>query len=201
MFTGIITHLGEITELNFNKKNDLLLEISTAQKITRDLAIGCSIACNGICLTLVSKKIVAKKTSLTFQASKETCEKTTIGGWKVGQIINLEFALRACDELGGHMVLGHVDACAKITEISPVKDSLKFTFAAPTNLMPFIAKKGSVTLDGISLTVNEVKKNHFSINAIPHTLENTSLKNAQVGKLVNLEIDALARYVKNFLQK
>jgi riboflavin synthase len=99
------------------------------------------------------------------------------------------------------MVLGHVDACAKITEISKVKDSQKFTFVAPKELMPFIAKKGSVTLDGISLTVNEVKKNCFSINAISHTIENTSLKNAKVEDLVNLEIDALARYVKNFLQK
>jgi riboflavin synthase len=201
MFTGIITHLGEISKLTFNEKNDLLLEISTAQKITRDLALGCSIACNGICLTLVSKKISEEKTSLTFQASKETCDKTTIGTWKVGQIINLEFALRVGDELGGHMVLGHVDACAKITEISKVKDSQKFTFVAPKELMPFIAKKGSVTLDGISLTVNEVKKNCFSINAISHTIENTSLKNAKVEDLVNLEIDALARYVKNFLQK
>ncbi|MBU6141013.1 MAG: riboflavin synthase [Proteobacteria bacterium] len=191
MFTGIITHQGKVEELKQNSKKDLLLKIFVAKKINRKLTIGCSIACNGICLTLISQQ----KNTLSFQASKETCDKTTLAKWKIGQEINLEFALRAGDELGGHLVSGHVDATAKIKKIESVKDSKKFTFEAPKDLMKFIASKGSVTLDGISLTVNEVTKNLFCVNLIPHTIANTAFKNAAVGDLVNLEIDTIARYV------
>lgn len=190
MFTGIIAQLGKVTELKQNSKKDLLLKISVAGKINRKLTIGCSIACNGICLTLVEQK----KNILTFQASKATRDKTTLAKWKIGHIINLEFALRVGDELGGHLVLGHVDATAKIKKIEAVNDSKKFTFEAPKNLMKFIASKGSVTLDGTSLTVNEVKKNLFSVNLILHTITNTTFSNAIVGDLVNLEIDTIARY-------
>ncbi len=196
MFTGIITNLGTVESLTHNSKKDLLLKISTTKiNSKRTLEIGCSIACNGICLTLIEKKTQAKQTIFSFQASAETCAKTTLKNWQIGQLINLEFALRVGDELGGHMVLGHVDATAKIKSIKPIQDSHQFTFSAPQNLMQFIVEKGSVTLDGISLTVNEVTKNSFSINAIPHTLANTILQNATVGNLVNLEIDAIARYV------
>lgn len=191
MFTGIITHLGKISELKKNPKKDLLLKISVVGKINRKLAIGCSIACNGICLTLIEQK----KSLLSFQASRETCEKTTLENWKIGEEINLEFALRAGDELGGHMVLGHVDGTAKILAIQPIKDSKKFTFSTKKELMKFIAEKGSVTLNGASLTVNEVKKNSFSVNLIPHTIANTAFKNSAVNDFVNLEIDVIARYV------
>ncbi len=191
MFTGIITHLGKISELKKNPKKDLLLKISVVGKINRKLVIGCSIACNGICLTLIEQK----KSLLSFQASKETCEKTTLENWKIGEEINLEFALRAGDELGGHMVLGHVDGTAKILAIQPIKDSKKFTFSTKKELIKFIAEKGSVTLNGASLTVNEVEKNSFSVNLIPHTIANTAFKDSAVNDFINLEIDVIARYV------
>jgi riboflavin synthase len=201
MFTGIITNLATIESLSRNKSQDLLLKVSTDKnKIERKLEIGCSIACNGVCLTLIEKKIAAKKIVFSFQASNETCDKTTLKNWQIGKEINLEFAMRMGDEFGGHMVLGHVDATAQIKAIKRIKDSHKFTFSAPKNLMKFISQKGSVTLDGVSLTVNEVEKNQFSINAIEHTLKNTAFKNSQIGDLVNLEIDAIARYVSKLIK-
>lgn len=202
MFTGIITNLGTVESLSCNSKKDLLLKISTAKNLVkRKFEIGCSIAVNGICLTLIEKKILGRKIIFSFQASKETCEKTTLESWKINQKTNLEFALRVGDELGGHMVLGHVDATAEITKITKVKDSHQFTFQAPKNLMKFISEKGSVTLDGVSLTVNEVQKESFSVNIIWHTLENTIFKNYQKGNFINLEIDAMARYAAKILQK
>ncbi len=201
MFTGIITNLATVESLSRNKSQDLLLKVSTDKnKIERKLEIGCSIACNGVCLTLIEKKIAAKKIVFSFQASNETCDKTTLKNWQIGKEINLEFAMRMGDEFGGHMVLGHVDATAQIKAIKRIKDSHKFTFSAPKNLMKFISQKGSVTLDGVSLTVNEVEKNQFSINAIEHTLKNTAFKNSQIGDLVNLEIDAIARYVSKLIK-
>jgi len=199
MFTGIITHLGKVESLSFNKKNDLLLKISTNKKISRKLEIGCSIACNGICLTLIEKKLSGAKIIFAFQASEETCSKTNLKNWSVGQLINLEFALRFGDELGGHLVSGHVDGVAKITAIKSIKTSHRFTFETKKELMKFITEKGSVTLDGISLTVNEVKKNSFSINAISHTLKNTNLQNAKIGDSINLEIDTIARYIQKLM--
>lgn len=202
MFTGIITHLGEVRSLTFNKSRDLLLKISADKnKIERNLEIGCSIACNGVCLTLIKKEISGKKITFSFEASKETCNKTTLENWIIGQKINLEFALRIGDEFGGHMVLGHVDSICKIVKIETVKNSHKFTFLTPKNLAKFISPKCSATLDGISLTVNEVTKNYFSVNVISHTLSNTNLQNAQVGDFVNLEIDVIARYVSQLIQK
>ncbi|MBM3579885.1 MAG: riboflavin synthase [Alphaproteobacteria bacterium] len=191
MFTGIITHLGKISALKSDKKKDLLLKISVAGKIDRKLTIGCSVALNGICLTLVSKE----KNILSFQASKETYELTSLSRWQVGQVVNVEFALRAGDEFGGHFVLGHVDGTALIKEIKPVKDSKKFVFEVKKDLLKFIVRKGSITLDGVSLTVNEVNKNTFSINLIPHTITYTTFKHALVEDLVNLEIDVIARYL------
>jgi riboflavin synthase len=202
MFTGIITNLGTVESLSCNSKKDLLLKISTVKNLVkRKFEIGCSIAVNGICLTLIEKKILGQKIIFSFQASKETCEKTTLESWKINQKTNLEFALRVGDELGGHMVLGHVDATAKISSIRKIKDSHQFIFEAPKNLMKFISEKGSVTLNGVSLTVNEVKKNSFNVNIIPHTLKNTSFENAKIKDLVNLEIDAMARYAAKILQK
>lgn len=197
MFTGIITNIGKVEALDFNTKKDLLLKISTDKnKISRQLEIGCSIASNGICLTLISKKISGKKIIFSFQASNETCKKTNLKNWKIAEEINLEFALRLGDELGGHMVLGHVDDLAKIKKITKIKESHEFIFETKKELMKFIASKGSVTLNGVSLTTNEVKGNSFSVNIIPHTIANTNFKNAKIGDLVNLEIDPIARYVE-----
>jgi riboflavin synthase len=202
MFTGIITHLGKVEALKFDAKKDLLLKISTDKnQVKRSLQNGCSIACNGICLTLIKKEISGKKIIFSFQASKETCDKTNLKDWKISQEINLEFALRAGDELGGHMVLGHVDTTTKITEIKKIKGSHQFTFETKKELMKFIAPKGSVTLDGVSLTVNEVKKNSFSVNIIPHTFANTIFQNYKIKNSVNLEIDSIARYLQNYLKK
>lgn len=196
MFTGIITNIGKIESLNKNSTKDLLLKISTDKnKVTRKLEIGCSIACNGICLTLIKKEIKGSKLLFSFQASNETCKKTTLKNWQLQEEINLEFALRVGDEFGGHIVSGHVDTTGKIKTIKQIKDSHIFTFIAPKNLMKFIAKKGSITVDGVSLTVNEVKNNEFSVNLIQHTIENTIFKNAKIGDLVNLEIDTIARYI------
>jgi riboflavin synthase len=200
MFTGIITHIGTVESLKFNEKKDLLLKISADQsKIERKLEIGCSIACNGVCLTLIEKKTAAKKIIFSFEASVETCNKTTLGNWIKGQFVNLEFAMRMGDEFGGHMVLGHVDSTAKIKEIQSIKNSHKFTFDAPKNLMKFIVEKGSVTLNGVSLTVNEANSSSFSVNLIPHTIANTTFNQNKVGDLVNLEIDTIARYIKSKL--
>lgn len=201
MFTGIITHLGKISAIKNNAKKDLLLEVSLVKKtVIRKLEIGCSIAVNGACLTLISKKNSAENILLSFQVSKETCAKTTLENFAIGEIVNVEFALRVGDELGGHMVLGHVDEVAKIIAVKKIKDSTRFTFSASTKIMRFIAAKGSVVLNGVSLTVNEAEKNSFSVNIIPHTFLHTNFKNLKNGDFVNLEIDTIARYLAN-LQK
>ncbi len=201
MFTGIVTHLGEVQSLTNKKSQDLLLKISTQKnQVKRTLEVGCSIACNGICLTLTKKEISGERIIFSFEASQETCNKTTLKSWKVGQKINLEFALRMGDEFGGHMVLGHVDSICKIAKIEQIKNSHKFSFATPKKLSKFISQKGSVTLDGISLTINEVSANYFSVNIISHTLSSTNLQNSKVGDLVNLEIDVIARYVSKLFK-
>lgn len=195
MFTGIITHLGTVEEVKNNSTKDLLLTISTQQILQRKLEIGCSIACNGVCLTLVAKKKSGTKQLLSFQASKETLGKTTLTYWRIGDLINLEFALRMGDELGGHLVAGHIDGIAKISTIRKIKDSRKVTFTTPKSLMKFIAPKGSITIDGTSLTVNTVNENSFSVNLISHTIAHTSFQNSEIGQHVNIEVDLLARYL------
>lgn len=198
MFTGIISHLGKISAVKNNAKKDLLLSVSLVKKsVVRKLEMGCSIAINGVCLTLVSKKNSGENIELSFQASKETCEKTTLEKFKINEIVNVEFALRVGDELGGHMVLGHVDETAKITAVKKIKDSWRFSFAASKKIMRFIAPKGSVVINGVSLTVNEVEKNYFSVNIIPHTFLHTNFHNLKTGDFVNLEIDTIARYLAN----
>ena len=194
MFTGIITHIGIVEEITFSAKKDCLLVISVKQKILRKLEIGCSIACDGICLTLVKKV----KNKFYFQASDETCTKTTLQKWFIGKKVNLEFALRVGDEFGGHIVSGHVDGCAKLKAHKAIKDSTTMTFELEknaTNLAKYIAEKGSICVNGISLTVNKTAKNSFAVNIIPHTLNNTNLAKITIGDLVNIEIDLIARYV------
>lgn len=194
MFTGIITHIGEIKKIEFNDNKDCLLAIFIANKITRKLEIGCSVACNGICLTLIKKS----EQTLYFQASQETQAVTTLKNWSLNQKINIEFALRLGDEFSGHIVLGHVDGCAKLKAKMPIKDSWQMIFKLEkksSDLTKYIAKKGSICIDGISLTVNEVEKNSFTVNIIKHTFDNTNLGKIKIGDEVNIEIDIVARYV------
>lgn len=202
MFTGIITHIGKIEDLQTNESKDLLVKISTSNITDRNLDIGCSIACNGACLTLIEKELIGDKHIFSFQASKETLDKTTLNNWKIKQLVNLEFAMKLGDELGGHMVSGHVDGCSKIINIQKVKDSHKFTFTTDKNFSKFISEKGSITLNGTSLTVNEIEEEgNFSVNLISHTIENTSFRLAKIGDAVNLEIDMIARYLDRLVGK
>lgn len=190
MFTGIITDIGRI--LAVEARGDMRARIGCGYDM-EGVAIGASIACDGVCLTVVAKGA----DWFDVDVSAETLSKTNIGanGWAIGQRLNLERALRVGDELGGHIVSGHVDGVAEIVEMHDEGDSLRVTFQAPPDLARFIAPKGSVALNGTSLTVNEVEGDRFGINLIPHTREVTTWGDARTGDAVNLEIDTLARYV------
>lgn len=190
MFTGIITDIGRITQVEAG--GDMRARIGCNYDMA-GVAIGASIACDGVCLTVVAKG----PDWFDVDVSAETLSKTNIGaaGWVLGQRINLERALRIGDELGGHIVSGHVDGVALIEDMRHEGDSLRVTLSAPAELARFIAPKGSVTLNGTSLTVNEVEGNRFGVNLIPHTREVTTWGDARSGHKVNLEIDMLARYV------
>ena len=201
MFTGIISHLATLKNLEFNDKKDAILTLEIKKSsLDRKLKIGCSIACNGICLTLISQEIFKNNLLLSFQASQETCNKTTIQNWQINQKTNIEFSMRLNDEFGGHLVSGHVDDITKIIAIKNIKESWKFDFEIPKNLHKFIAPKGSATINGTSLTINEVDDNLFSINIIKHTMENTNFQYSKVGDLVNFEIDLIARYLSQLIK-
>lgn len=192
MFTGIITDVGRVRWL---RRGELLeLTIATAFD-TLAIPLGASIACSGACLTVVA----VEPGGFAVQASVETLTCTTLGEWEEGTPVNLEKSLRLGDELGGHLVLGHVDGIARIIERRPEAESVRFVFEAPEELVPFIAPKGSVALDGVSLTVNEVAQNRFGVNIIPHTLACTNLGSLRTGQRMNLEIDLIARYVARLL--
>jgi len=186
MFTGIITHTGTVSRVE--KKGDWRCTIAS-DGFARDAAIGASISHSGACLTVIHKTA----NDFTVQVSKETLAHTTLASWKKGTKINLERALKVGDELGGHFVTGHVDAVASLKKKKRSQDSWKLTFTTPKRLGRYIAKKGSVTIDGVSLTVNEVSGKHFSVNIIPHTWKITTLGSLEVGDNVNLEIDLIAR--------
>lgn len=188
MFTGIITHIGIVNKIQ--KSGDWRFTIAVPG-FTHDLAIGASVACNGACLTVISKD----EYGFSVQVSQETLARTTLGHWQEGERINLERALKAGDELGGHFVSGHVDGLAKLVKREPVGESLRLDFTVAPELGRFIAEKGSVTLDGVSLTVNTVDKAGFSINIIPHTQSATTLGSRKEGDAINLEIDIIARYL------
>jgi riboflavin synthase len=196
MFTGIITDVGRVRRLRRNPEEGggLELTIATAYN-TAVIALGASIACSGPCLTVVA----VEPGAFSVQASAETLACSTIGDWAPGTPVNLERSLRLGDELGGHIVSGHVDGVARLLDRRNEGDSVRFVIEAPTGLMPFIAPKGSVALDGVSLTVNEVADGHFGVNIIPYTLAHTSLGDARPGQRMNLEIDPLARYVARLL--
>ncbi|MGR3452091.1 MAG: riboflavin synthase [Paracoccus sp. (in: a-proteobacteria)] len=190
MFTGIITDIGIVRMVQM--RGDMRARIGCGYDMA-GVDMGASIACDGVCLTVVAKG----NDWFEVDISAETLSKTSIGsnGWAVGQRLNLERALRVGDELGGHIVSGHVDGVARIVAASRDGDSLRLTFEAPAALARFVAPKGSVALNGTSLTVNEVDGNRFGINLIPHTQEVTTWGDAAEGDAVNLEIDTLARYV------
>ena len=193
MFTGIITDLGRVRHL---RRGDLLdLTVATAFD-TSTIPIGASIACSGACLTVVA----VEPGAFSVQASVETLAHTTLGQWEVGTPVNLERSLRLGDELGGHLVLGHVDGLGRIVERRPEAESVRFVVEVPIGLARFIAPKGSVALDGVSLTVNELAQDRFGVNIIPHTLSCTTFGQAQPGQQMNLEIDLIARYVARLLQ-
>ena len=195
MFTGIITDIGRVAEVEM--RGDMRARIACAYDMA-GVDMGASIACDGVCLTVVAKGA----DWFDVDISAETLSKTNIGaeGWPLGKRLNLERALKVGDELGGHIVSGHVDGVARIVRAAPDGDSLRLSFEAPAELARFIAPKGSVTLNGTSLTVNEVSGNRFGINLIPHTQEVTTWGAAREGDAVNLEIDTLARYVARLVE-
>src|SRR5919199_2884971 len=194
MFTGIITDVGEVRAIE--RGGDTAFRIGTRYD-TGVLPIGASVACSGVCLTVVDKG----PGCFAAQASAETLSRTTLGRWEVGSRVNLERALRIGDELGGHIVSGHVDTVARVVERREEGDSLRFTFEVPRAFAPAIAPKGAVALDGVSLTVNEVEGTRFGVNIIPHTRRETTFGDRHPGDAVNLEIDMLARYVARLLGK
>lgn len=191
MFTGIITDVGHVLELE--KQGDLRARIGTRYDVD-GIDIGASIACNGVCLTVVALGRTPQNW-FDVQISAETVGATNVGGWATGTRLNLERALKVGDELGGHIVSGHVDGVAEVVALRDEGDSTRVTFRAPDALARFIAPKGSVALDGTSLTVNEVAGQDFGINFIPHTKTATTWGSVAVGDLINLEIDTMARYV------
>ncbi|GAA4252217.1 riboflavin synthase [Azospirillum formosense] len=188
MFTGIITDVGRVRAVE--RQGDTRFTVETVFAM-ETVPIGASIANNGVCLTVVEKG----PGWFAVQASAETLSKTTLGGWAEGTRVNLERALKVGDELGGHIVSGHVDGVATVVDIRADGESKRFTFEAPATLAKYIASKGSVALDGVSLTVNEVDGARFGVNIIPHTQDATTFGTLKAGDRVNLEIDMLARYV------
>lgn len=193
MFTGIITDIGELISLD--KQGDWQLRIKTHWN-TKDIDIGASIACSGICLTVLDRK----GDYFDVSASMETVSITTLQTWQLGKKINLERALRVGDELGGHIVSGHVDGIITLSEIKPDNDSYRLKFLIDDKFKGLIASKGSVCIDGISLTVNSVTDSSFDVNIISHTWNETTIGNYVVGDVANLEIDMLARYVARLLE-
>jgi riboflavin synthase len=197
MFTGIITDIGHIKAIE--PRGDLRVVIATAYD-TSGLALGASVACSGVCLTVVAKA----PGEFSVDVSGETTSRTASGQWVAGRRLNLERALKVGDELGGHIVTGHVDAVGRITSVSPVGDSTRIAIQVPRDIAPFIAPKGSICLDGVSLTVNTVADNNdgaeFTINIIPHTAQWTTFDAAKAGDEINIEIDVLARYLARMKQ-
>ena len=197
MFTGIITDVGEIVAIE--ERGDLRrLRIACAYDF-ETIAIGASIACSGACLTVVAKAANGR-TEFEVDAAAETLARTTVAEWRVGHSVNLERALKIGDELGGHIVTGHVDGIAQVISRENFDGMARLAIEAPEALARFIAPKGSVTLDGVSLTVNEVEANRFGVLIIPHTLAVTTLGSRGPGDLLNIEVDLMARYAARLAQ-
>lgn len=203
MFTGIISGVGTVTEVQpIGAGADMRLRIAVPQDKAEwaglpGVILGASISCSGCCLTVVEMDA----TSFTVEVSAETLSKTSLGGWRAGRRINLERALKLGDELGGHIVSGHVDGLGEVVSATPENGSTRWSFRVPPALSRFIAPKGSIAVDGVSLTVNEVEGDVFGVNIIPHTAEETTFGTLAVGDAVNLEIDMLARYVARLTER
>ena len=198
MFTGIVQDIGRVVAVRPHD-GDLALDIQPNTLNCESVNIGDSVAVAGVCLTVVR----GSKERLTFDISKETLSRTLIGRWTEGDVLNLEPAMSAQDRFGGHLVSGHVDGCATLESLQPAARSTEMTFVVPLDLAPFIAEKGSVTLDGVSLTINAVADKadgvRFGVNLVPHTLSVTSLGSLKQGEAVHLEVDLVARYLKRLM--
>jgi riboflavin synthase len=196
MFTGIVTDVGQVRHIE--QRGDTHIVIATHYDVSQ-IDIGASIACSGACMTVVDKG-KANDRWFAFTASGETLSKTTLGDWKVGEAINLERPMRVGDELGGHIVTGHVDGIAEIVSMKPEGESIRVVLQSPVALSRFIAPKGSIALDGVSLTVNEMDGSRFGVNIIPHTSKVTTFGRQKPGANVNLEVDLMARYVARLVK-
>ena len=199
MFSGIISALGIVKNITYDDIYSVDIEITRInledfEKSENLIKVGCSISCSGVCLTLIKKN----DNILTFNISKETMSKTNLSNWKTGDLVNLERALRVGDEIGGHFVTGHVDTVLELQKILEEDGSKILYINLNKEIAPYIASKGSVTIEGISLTVNDVKNDCFNVNIIPFTWDNTNLKNIKVNEFVNVEIDLLSRYLVNY---
>lgn len=199
MFTGITNDLGEVLQVAERAEGLRRLTIKCGYDPDK-IAIGASIACSGVCLTVVARGRTQQRRFFAVDAAAETLRVTTVGTWKPGTMLNLERALRVGDELGGHIVSGHVDGLAELVAREDLPDMARLALRAPKELARFIASKGSVALDGVSLTVNEVDGDEFSVLLIPHTLEVTTFGALRVGAHLNLEVDLMARYAARLLQ-
>ena len=196
MFTGIVDDVGQVRAVE--KRGDARLTIATAWDVT-EIARGASIACAGVCLTVVDVFAGADGNRFAVEASAETLARTTAGTWREGTRLNLERALALGGEIGGHLVSGHVDGAVEAVSVAASGDSLEVRFSLPARFAPYVAPKGSIALDGVSLTVNEVDDAGFTVNLIPHTRGNTTFDAVAPGAVVNVEIDMLARYVRRAL--
>lgn len=193
MFTGIVTDVGKLVKIDGTEERTLFFE---TRYDTAGIAIGSSIACSGACLTVLE----VGKSWFSVSVSAETLSCTVLGEWGVGTLINLERALQVGDELGGHLVSGHIDGVTSVISVQPEGDSWRVRFHMPDWLRQYVVPKGSITIDGVSLTVNEVRADYFEANVIPHTQKVTTLGTLQPGTPVNIEIDLLARYVERSLR-
>jgi len=199
MFTGIVTDMGEVLAVHPRGENLRRIEIVCSYEHT-SIVEGASIACSGVCLTVVGIGERDGRTWFAVDAAAETLRLTTVGRWGRGSRVNLERALKVGDELGGHIVSGHADGLAAVIARSDLTEMVRLTLRVPQDLARFIAPKGSVALDGVSLTVNEVEGNSFSVLVIPHTLKVTTLGMLAVGDEVNLEVDLMARYAARLME-
>jgi riboflavin synthase len=200
MFTGIVTDIGEVVAVEPRAQGLARLKVACGYDADT-IDVGASIACSGVCLTVVAHGKEGARAWFAVDAAAETLRVTTVGRWQKGTRINLERALKLGDELGGHVVAGHADGLASVIARADLTDMARFTFRAPAQLSRFIATKGSVALDGVSLTVNEVAGDRFAVLIIPHTLKVTTLGRLGAGDAVNLEVDLMARYAARLMER
>ena len=199
MFTGIIDHNGEIIKITKKRNKDISIFVLTKFK-PKDIKLGSSICCNGVCLTVCKIKKLKNKLELSFDVSNETINCTNFSKLKIGSKINLEKSLRMGDEISGHFVFGHVDEVSKLLSIKRIKGSHQLKFSKSKKLSKYIAKKGSIAVDGVSLTINSSDSKSFSVNIVPYTWEHTNFNKLKVNSLINVEVDMLARYVSQNLK-